>query len=79
LLRYPCGALCLFNYPKALRKLRTTNEYGEPEKEQSEIDLAAVDIYRDRERGVPRYNDFRRHLNMNPMKDWKELTGGDEV
>ena len=26
-----------------------------------------------------KYNDFRRQINMNPMRDWHELTGGDEV
>jgi hypothetical protein len=79
LLRFPCGALTLFNYPTSLRKLKTTDVYGRFEEMHSEIDLAAVDIYRDRERGVQRYNDFRRGLNMNPVKDWEELTGGDKV
>ena len=39
------------------------------------MDLAAVDIIRDRERGVPRYNEFRRQLRMKPAESWEELAG----
>ena len=46
------GALRLHNYPRLLQKL--TRIDGEM------IDLAAIDIMRDRERGVPRYNEYRR-------------------
>jgi len=38
------------------------------------LDLAAVDILRDRERGVPRYNQFRRLLHKDPVKSFDELT-----
>ena len=38
------------------------------------LDLAAVDIFRDRERGVPRYNQFRRLLHKEPVKSFEELT-----
>ena len=38
------------------------------------LDLAAVDIFRDRERGVPRYNQFRRLLHKPPVKSFDELT-----
>ena len=41
------------------------------------IDLATIDIVRDRERGVPRYNDFRRMLRLAPAAGFEELTGGD--
>jgi hypothetical protein len=33
-----------------------------------------VDILRDRERGVPRYNQFRRLLHKDPVKSFDELT-----
>ena len=33
------------------------------------LDLGAVDIIRDRERGVPRYNEFRRQLHLTPGDD----------
>ena len=32
------------------------------------IDLGAIDLYRDRERGVPRYNQLRRELGLNPLR-----------
>jgi hypothetical protein len=64
------GALVLHNYPTGLRKLV---------KEDSPdnlvvIDLATVDILRDRERGVPRYCDFRRGLGMRVPKSFADLT-----
>ena len=33
-----------------------------------------MDIFRDRERGVPRYNQFRRLLHKEPVKSFDELT-----
>jgi hypothetical protein len=60
------GAVTLHNYPKHLQDLRRDD--GE------HLDLAAVDIFRDRERGVPRYNDFRRLLHKDPVKSFDELT-----
>jgi hypothetical protein len=37
-------------------------------------DLASLDILRDRERGVPRYNDFREALHMPRRRSFEELT-----
>jgi len=63
------GALALHNYPKGLRLLdRSTEE------EKVFFDLAAIDILRDRERGVPRYCAFRRHLDAHAPKSFEELT-----
>ena len=64
---YP-GAPVLHNYPRHLRRL--------PEKIDQGImtDLAATDIVRDRERGVPRYCAFRRILRMSVPKSFQELT-----
>ena len=64
---YP-GAPVLHNYPLDLRRL--------PEKIDQGImtDLAATDIVRDRERGVPRYCAFRRMLRMSVPKSFQELT-----
>ena len=39
------------------------------------VDLGTIDILRDRERGVPRYNAFRKMLDMKPFKSFEELTG----
>jgi hypothetical protein len=71
------GAITIKNYPAFLRELELPPD---PETKQiQKLDLAAVDILRDRERGVPRYNEFRRQLRMAPVKDWTELAGGDEA
>jgi hypothetical protein len=37
------------------------------------MDLAAVDILRDRERGVPRYNQFRRAIGLKPISSYKDF------
>jgi len=60
------GQIRLHNYPRHLQNL--TRDDGE------HLDLAAVDIYRDRERGVPRYNQFRQLLHKEPVKSFEELT-----
>jgi hypothetical protein len=60
------GAVTLHNFPRTLQNLRT--DKGQ------HLDLAAVDILRDRERGVPRYNQFRRLLHKSPVKSFDELT-----
>jgi hypothetical protein len=64
------GALRLHNYPKHLQDLQ--REGGE------RFDLAAVDLLRDRERGVPRYNEFRRQLRKDPVKSFEQLTDNPE-
>jgi hypothetical protein len=65
------GALTLHNYPRHLQNL--TRDDGE------RLDLAAVDIYRDRERGVPRYNQFRQLIHKKPVKSFDELTGNPQL
>jgi hypothetical protein len=60
------GAVVLHNYPKTLQNLRRDD--GE------RLDLAAVDIFRDRERGVPRYNQFRELFHKPKVKSFDELT-----
>merc|ERR1712038_1045205 len=40
-----------------------------------EVDMAAIDLFRDRERGIPPYNDFRRHLHLKPFTSWYQMTG----
>ena len=60
------GAVCLHNYPNALRSLvRIDGQI---------TDLATLDIVRDRERGIPRYNDFREMLRMPRRKSIAEIT-----
>jgi hypothetical protein len=62
---YP-GAVRLHNYPKFLQNLVQDN--GE------RFDLGTIDILRDRERGVPRYNRFRKLLHKAPIRSFEELT-----
>jgi hypothetical protein len=38
------------------------------------VDLATIDILRDRERGVPRYNEFRTLMHRKPVSSFEELT-----
>jgi hypothetical protein len=64
------GAVTLHNYPRHLQNL--TRDDGE------RLDLAAVDILRDRERGVPRYNEFRRLIHKPAVKSFDELTDNPE-
>ena len=60
------GAITLHNYPRFLQ------DFHRPGGDQ--IDLAAIDILRLRERGVPRYNDFRRLFHLKPAASFDELT-----
>lgn len=60
------GALRLHNFPNHLRKL--------PRHDGQLVDLATTDILRDRERGVPRYNDFRELLHLPRAKSFETLT-----
>ncbi|KAB1074499.1 peroxidase [Methylobacterium planeticum] len=62
------GALVLHNYPNGLRRLDRLDANG------VYLDMAAVDILRDRERGVPRYCAFRRHINAHVPRTFAELT-----
>ncbi|MDQ5817481.1 MAG: heme peroxidase, partial [Actinomycetota bacterium] len=60
------GAITLHNYPRFLQ------EYERPD--GLLMDLAATDILRARELGVPRYNDFRKLLHLRPVESFEELT-----
>jgi len=60
------GAVRLHNYPKHLQNLVMDN--GE------RFDLGTVDILRDRERGVPRYNRFRELFHKPAVKSFDELS-----
>ncbi|KAF3932352.1 Peroxidasin [Dactylellina cionopaga] len=68
-INYP-GAITNFNYPNFLRNL--------PTPEGQVKDMGTVDILRDRERGVPRYCQFRRLLRLPVPKTFEELTGGNK-
>jgi hypothetical protein len=60
------GAITLHNYPRSLQQLRKPDG--------TLHDLAATDIVRTRERGVPRYNQFRRLFHRRPVSGFEEIT-----
>jgi len=60
------GAITLHNYPRMLQ------HFNRPD--GTLIDLAAIDILRSRERGVPRYNEFRRLFHLKAPRTFDELT-----
>jgi hypothetical protein len=69
------GALKLHNFPKFLRNLTIPPHTAPNASDVAEVvDLGAIDVLRDRERGVPRYNQFRRLLRMKPCSSFEELT-----
>jgi hypothetical protein len=59
------GAITLQNYPRHLQDLDNGGDH---------LDLAVVEIVRDRERGVPRYNAFRRLLGKPPAVSFSDIT-----
>jgi Animal haem peroxidase len=60
------GLVTLHNYPRDLQTFQRPDGQF--------MDLAATDILRVRELGVPRYNQFRRLLHLAPAKDFAALT-----
>ncbi|MBV9578857.1 MAG: peroxidase [Chloroflexi bacterium] len=64
------GAVTLHNYPRFMQELIDEN--------QNLIDLAATDILRVRERGVPRYNRFRELMHLPRVNTFEELTDNPE-
>jgi hypothetical protein len=60
------GAITLHNHPRALQNhVRITGE---------RVDIGTIDILRDRERGVARYNDFREKLRKPRVERFEDLT-----
>jgi Animal haem peroxidase len=66
------GALVLNNYPRFLQ------EFQRPDNDRL-MDLAATDILRTRELGVPRYNEFRRLLHLKPAGSFTDLADSPEL
>jgi len=64
------GAITLRNYPRFLQHFERPDGFL--------MDLAATDILRSRERGVPRYTMFRELLHMRPVRSFEDLTNNPE-
>ena len=60
------GALVNNNYPTSMQDISIPGA--------GVIDMGAIDLYRDRERGVPTYNQLRRELSLKPIATFDELT-----
>ena len=60
------GAIVLHNFPRTLQDFERIDG--------KRLDLAAVDVMRDRERGVPRYNDFREALRMPRLRSFDKIS-----
>lgn len=60
------GMIRLHNFPKHLQFMM--------KEDGTSIDLAAIDILRDRERGLPRYNKFRELLHLERITRFEDLT-----
>jgi hypothetical protein len=65
------GLVTLHNFPRFLQ------EFHRPDGNLQ--DLAATDVLRSRELGVPRYNDFRRFLHLAPARDFEDLAGDKDL
>jgi hypothetical protein len=59
------GQLVLNNFPKFMQELSIPGH--------GTMDLGMVDVMRDRERGVPRYNQFRRAINLRPIQKYTDF------
>lgn len=64
--RQRLGRLTLLNHPQFLQNLHI-DEAGH------QIDVAALDIIRDRERGVPRFNEFRRQYGLRTLTSFDDF------
>jgi hypothetical protein len=64
------GAITLHNYPRFLQRFDRADG--------SVVDLASIDVLRVRERGVPRYNEFRRFLHLKPFDSFEEMAATPE-
>jgi hypothetical protein len=67
--RQRLGALALNNHPRFMQNLKI-DRLQTPTKT---IDLAALDIIRDRERGVPRFNEFRRQYGLHQLTSFDDF------
>lgn len=71
------GAMTLNNYPKFFEKFEVERNTDGVDKVT--MDMGTIDIFRDRERMVPRYNEFRRRIGLKPIAKFEELTNDAEI
>jgi Animal haem peroxidase len=69
--RQPAGALTLGNDPQFLQNLPMPR----PGAAGAKLDVAALDLIRDREHGVPRYNELRRQYGLQQLTRFDDFGG----
>jgi len=67
--RQRLGMLTLQNHPQFLQNLPMPRLAAA----SGVIDVAALDLIRDRERGVPRFNEFRRQYGLRQLKSYDDF------
>jgi hypothetical protein len=67
--RQRLGLLTLNNHPRFLQHV----PMGRLNSATNQIDVAALDIIRDRERGVPRFNEFRRQYGLRTLTSFDDF------
>jgi Animal haem peroxidase len=72
--RQRLGVLALQNHPRFMQNLKM-DRLQTPTKT---IDIAALDIIRDRERGVPRFNEFRRQYGLHQLRSFDDFINKDD-
>lgn len=70
--RQRLGLLTLHNHPQFMQNITIPRL----ESETKQIDLAALDLIRDREHGVPRFNEFRRQYGLRQLRSFDDFEGG---
>src|SRR5207247_4122022 len=65
--RQRLGLLLLRNQPQFLQNLDLHPRLD------SKIDVPALDIIRDRERGIPRFNEFRRQIGLRQLSSFDDF------
>lgn len=80
----PPGAIGIRNHPDKMRDIVFKHLHPKPEEPThcqsvGRVDLTVIDLLRDRERHVPRYNAFRKALHLPPARTFEEITNDAEV
>ncbi|HSR41148.1 MAG TPA: peroxidase family protein, partial [Longimicrobiales bacterium] len=71
--RQRLGALTLRNHPLFLQNLPMPRLAARGS-ETGRLDVVALDVLRDRERGVPRFNEFRRQYGLKTLTSFDDFT-----
>ena len=67
--RQRLGLLTLHNHPQFLQNIKLPRL----DSTTQQLDIAALDLIRDRERGVPRFNEFRRQYGLRQMTSYDDF------